>query len=90
MKLMSPIGVPRQEVRQTAPRLASLSGRRLALLHNGKPGGSELLERIGQRLTDEDGVAEVRYWRKPHPSAGAAFLDELAGSADVAVGALSD
>lgn len=90
MKIVNPVGTPRREELQIAARPASLDGLRLALLHNGKPGGRELLQRLGEQLRSEHGIKDVTYWSKPHPSAGAVFLDDLAERTDVVVGALSD
>ena len=90
MKIVNPAGVRREDRPQLAPRPPALAGLRLGLLHNGKPGGEPLLRRLAARLADEDGVAASSYWRKPHPSTRATFLEELGHDADVVLGALSD
>jgi hypothetical protein len=90
MKIVDPVGTRNDAVRGLATRPAALSGLRLGLLHNGKPGGEQLLARIAERLVEGHGVASSVYWRKPHPSAQATFLEDLEGRCDVVVGALSD
>lgn len=90
MKIMNPVATIAERAFDLASRPGDLTGKRVALLHNGKPGGRPILERLGERLHSDSDVADVRYWRKPHPSAAAVFLEELADSADLAVGALSD
>lgn len=90
MKIVDPVGARNDALRQLAMRPPALAGLRLGLLHNGKPGGEQLLARIAERLLEGHGVATSVYWRKPHPSAQATFLEDLAEGCDVVVGALSD
>jgi hypothetical protein len=90
MRIVNPVAARASGTRPPTGRPVRLAGLRAGLLHNGKPGGEVILERIAARLRDEHGVAEVLRWRKPHPSAGATFLAELRASCDVVVGALSD
>ncbi len=47
------------------PRLATLRGKRVALLDISKPGGSVFLDRLGALLEQRFGVAEVLRFRKP-------------------------
>lgn len=90
MQIVDPVATRNDDTRRPAPRPATLEGVRLGLLHNGKPGGEEILQRVAERLHDEHGAVPVGSWRKPHPSAGATFLAEVAEACDVVVGALSD
>lgn len=60
-----------------APRLASLSGKRLALLDNNKVNARELLHALSARLQSQHGIGEVRSWRKPTSAAPAPFMDEI-------------
>jgi hypothetical protein len=90
MRVLDPIGVTAPPVRHLAQRPDDLRGLRIGLVHNGKPGGRRLLERAGQRLEAEHGVASVTYVAKPHPSAPGHFVPRVAGKIDAAVGALSD
>lgn len=90
MKVLNPIGVASPPQRSSARRPPTLAGLRLGLVHNGKPGGAQLLKRTGDRLTAEYGVESVTLFAKPHPSARGDFGARLPGVVDVAVGALAD
>ena len=74
-----------------APRLASLSGKTVALLDISKPGGSAFLDRIEVLLRQKHGVASViramkPTFAKPAPSS---ILDAIRG-ADAVIEALAD
>lgn len=90
MRIVDPVGSRNAAVLHLAERPADLLWVRLGLLHNGKPGGEQLLARIAERLEGDHGVATSVYWRKPHPSGQATFLEDMEGRCDVVVGALSD
>lgn len=90
MQIVDPVGLRTDAASAPSRRPHRLQGLRLGLLHNGKPGGEHLLDRVGDRLRDEHALGAVATWRKPHPSARATFLDEVARDCDVVVGALSD
>jgi hypothetical protein len=62
-----------------APRLATLQGKRLALLDNSKVKAKELLMAVGKRLQEQYGIAEVRVWRKPASAIPAPFIAEMMG-----------
>ena len=51
-----------------APRLASLQGSGSALVDNTKFNSDRLLQKIGDILKAEHGVAETRLWRKRNAS----------------------
>lgn len=89
--LLDPVG-ERDIVRvPIAPRLASLSGRRIGLLDNTKKNADILLRAVGEILQAEHGVAEVIYRRKvgSSPAAPAEMLDELA-ACDAVINAYGD
>jgi hypothetical protein len=75
-----------------APRPATLRGKRLALLDNGKVNAGAILAAIGRRLREHHGVAEVRAWKKRHAGeTGAAIIPDLMKwRPDLALGALGD
>ena len=51
IKMVSPLGVPRQQVSKLAPRrYDSLAGRRVGLLDNNKPNADKFLQSIGELL----------------------------------------
>ena len=59
-----------------APRLATLAGKRLALLDNNKVNARELLTAFGAQL-QRLGVSDVKMWRKPTSAAAAPFISEI-------------
>jgi Fe-S cluster biogenesis protein NfuA len=75
-----------------APRPASLSGARVALLANGKTHGEFILETLGGLLRERHGIGEARLWTKPHPSGPptADQLREISEYADLVVTAIGD
>ena len=72
-----PEGGKEQGLRQLAPRLISLMGKRLALLDNNKVNARELLTAFGKQLQLQHGVAEIKMWRKPTSAAPAPFIAEI-------------
>lgn len=59
-------------------RLSGLSGKRLALLDNGKVNSGPILVAIAERLQSRHGVAEFRSWKKRHAGdSGAAVIPAL-------------
>lgn len=83
---------PSRQAPRLAPRLATLQGRRLALLDNGKVNAGAILVAVGKRLQAEHGVAEVRAWKKRHAGeTGAGIIpDLLKWKPDLALTALGD
>jgi hypothetical protein len=73
-----------------APRLASISGRRVALLDIRKNRGEQFLDRV-EALLREAGAVTSRtakeIFSKP---AALGLIDQIAGSADAVVEALAD
>jgi len=90
VRVLNPVGQMAPPRRSLANRPSELSGLRVGLIHNGKPGGRRLLERVGERLRSELGVASVAFFAKPHPSARGDFVSRVSGVIDVAVGAMAD
>lgn len=89
--LMNPVGCNRVERHPIAPRLSTLSGKKIGLLDNTKKNADLLLKAVGEILLREFAVAEVIYRRKVSSSPGAseAMLDALAGC-DAVVNAYGD
>lgn len=89
-------GVETEPVLASRPRLASrlatLQGKRLALLDNGKVNSGAVLAALGKRLRDRYGVAEVRAWKKRHAGeTGAGIIPDLMKwRPDLALTALGD
>ncbi len=73
-------------------RPASLEGKRVALIDNTKFNSDRLLEKIGQLLRAEYGVAEARVWRKKNASVPAhpEIIEEVRKTSDVMVAGIGD
>lgn len=92
MDMLDPSGITTVAARSLAKRPAGLEGAVIGLLDNSKPNARALLERVAQLLHERFGAAEVRVWRKPTSSHGAAssVLDEIAAGSTVALTASAD
>ena len=75
-----------------APRPGALAGKRVALIENTKFNSDKLLERIGNILKSEHGVAEWKMYRKHNASVPAheEIIAEIKTSADVMVAGIGD
>ena len=91
MDLVDPTHVATTQHR-TAPRLAGLEGKRAALLDNRKGNADRLLDRIGELLVANHGVASVErvnkfiYSRRAEPE----LLDQIAADYDFVIAAVGD
>jgi hypothetical protein len=65
MRLVNPMLENRPAAADPAPRLATLQGKRIALLDISKPGGRFFLDRVEQLLRERYGVADVSRQAKP-------------------------
>jgi hypothetical protein len=70
----------------------SLRGKRVALIENTKFNSDRLLQKIGEVLKTEYGVADTRLWRKHNASvpAHAEIVEEVRRTADVMVAGIGD
>ena len=75
-----------------APRLASLAGKVIGVLDNGKTKSDLLLQEIQSLLRSEAGVVDVVMMRKPsaYRPAPDEQLDELARRADAVIAGIGD
>jgi len=75
-----------------APRPGALAGKRVALIENTKFNSDKLLERIGNILKTEHGVAEWKMYRKHNASVPAheEIIAAIKTSADVMVAGIGD
>ena len=75
-----------------APRPTALQGKRVALIQNTKFNSDRLLEKIGNILKAEYGVADWRMYNKHNASvpAHAEIIEEVKKSADVMVAGIGD
>ena len=92
MELLDPtVEQPAQAV-DFAPRPKALAGKRVALIENTKYNSDKLLERIGNILTTEHGVASFKIFHKHNSSVPAhkEVIDEVKAGYDVMVAGVGD
>ena len=91
VRLVDPRNETARPSATAAPRLASLAGKRVALVDISKPGGSVFLDRLAERLQSDVGVESIERAVKPTFSkrAPASLIDQLRG-AEAVVLALAD
>jgi hypothetical protein len=89
--VLDPTVAPSAPAATLAPALASLAGKRVGLLDNGKVNVARFLDHLEDVLRTEHAVADVLRRRKPNMSAPApdAVLAELA-ACDAVVSAVGD
>jgi len=92
MELLDPTAAVAPQALTYAPRVASLQGKRVALVDNTKFNSDRLLQKIGDILKAEHGVAETRLWRKQNASVPVddAMLAEIRTTCDVAIAGIGD
>jgi hypothetical protein len=75
-----------------APRPASLTGKRVALIENTKFNSDRLLQKIGDIMVREYGAASTRMWRKKNASVPAheQIIAEVRQTSDVMVAGIGD
>jgi len=75
-----------------APRMASLQGKRVALVDNTKFNSDRLLQKIGDILKSKHGVRETRVWRKQNASVPVdeATIVEIRKTWDVTIAGIGD
>ncbi|MEM7322068.1 MAG: hypothetical protein AAF531_03185 [Actinomycetota bacterium] len=71
-----------------APRLETLDGAVIALVHNGKTHGRELMELVVEELRERWSIAEVIHLGPPSPGYGG-HPDEAKPTAEAAMAAIS-
>jgi hypothetical protein len=92
MELLDPtVEQPAQAI-SFAPRPQALAGKRVALIENTKYNSDKLLERIGNILKAEHGVAEWKIFHKHNSSVPAhkEVIDEVKAGYDVMVAGVGD
>ena len=92
MDMLDPTGATAVDAKALARRSASLAGAVVGILDNSKPNAGVLLARVAEALRQRHGARDVRVWRKPTSSHGAAVnvLDEIAATCDVTLTASAD
>jgi hypothetical protein len=91
--ILSPRGKRSTQYTAIAPRLETLSGKRIGLLDNKKSNADLLLDEVG-RVLERDYGARIVVRRQKHETARAAssygYIEELVGSVDAVVNAYGD
>jgi flavorubredoxin len=92
MEILDPTTEAATQTIAYAPRPTALDGKRVALIQNTKYNSDRLLQRIGDILKAEYGVAEWRMYNKHNASvpAHAEIIEEVKKSADVMVAGIGD
>ncbi|HZP75941.1 MAG TPA: hypothetical protein VFB45_07370 [Pseudolabrys sp.] len=85
LTVLLPTGAAQTGAIATAPRPASLAGKRVALLDNGKEFSDVVLDALAKTLERDFGVTNIKFWRKGFPAKGAPFIAEMAAESDVAI-----
>lgn len=91
-ELLDPTAEVAPQALTCAPRVASLQGKRVALVDNTKFNSDRLLQKIGDILKAQHGVAETRGWRKRNASVPVdeAAMAEIRQTCDVAIAGVGD
>ena len=92
MDMLDPAGGAAVDAKALAHRSAGLAGAVVGILDNSKPNARVLLASVAEALRRRHGARDVRVWRKPTASHGAAVnvLDEIAATCDVTLTASAD
>ncbi len=92
MELLDPTTEAAPQTLPAVPRPRSLQGLRVGLIENTKFNSDRLLQKIGDILKAEYGVAETRMWRKRNASVPAdeAIIAELRATCDAMVAGVGD
>ena len=90
--ILDPTDGPRESMESTAPRLASLQGRVLGIIDNGKHNSRYILEQVAGLLKDKHAIKEVILETKN--SASLPIIQEraqtLAGKCDMVLAGVGD
>ncbi len=92
MKLVDPTGAPAPQDHRRAPRLASLDGKVVGLLSNGKLNADLLLEETAKHFVEVHGcsVNKIVYKRNPSAPAEAKTIEDVAAECDFLLTATGD
>jgi hypothetical protein len=92
MEILDPTTEAATQVMAYAPRPDALAGKRVALIENTKFNSDKLLQRIGDLLKSEYGVAECTMYHKHNASVPAhqEIIEAIKTSSDVMVAGIGD
>jgi len=88
--ILNPVSPRHEKALPAAPRLPNLDGALIGLLHNGKPGATEVFEGVRRALSGRYKNLKFEVRRKPSPAAGAPFIPSLIDKWDAAIVAIGD
>jgi hypothetical protein len=92
MKLVDPTGSPPEQNHQRAPKLASLDGKVIGLLSNGKLNADLLLQETARLFEERHGCRVNKIAHKSNPSAPAPVeaIEAVAAASDFMLTATGD
>lgn len=92
IEVLSPAGKAKQNPQGMAERLATLDGKVVGILDNGKPNADLLLREVADKLKSRYGISEVIAFRKRtvNEAASQDILQSLSSRADAVVVATGD
>jgi hypothetical protein len=92
IEVLEPAGQVQKPARLQCNPVQDLSGRRLAILDNGKPNFQRLALLVAEQLRAERGLASVTRYRKENPAvgAGAELLERIAKESDLVLAGSAD
>ena len=92
MKLVDPTGLHPERNRKRAPKLASLDGKVVGLLSNGKLNADLLLEETAKLFKNRQGcrVSKIIYKKNPSAPAEMATMEAVAAESDFMLTATGD
>lgn len=87
-----PRGIVEADSLAAAPRVASLTGKRLAILDNTKWNAGKLLRGIQKTLAADAGLTAINYYRKHSFSMNAApeLIEDIVANNDLVITAIGD
>ena len=94
LKVLNPRGeVERVSQLSPSPRLSDLTGKKIGVISNGKPGGEMLLPYIQRAMEKSIPGIEFRHWLVPHhqlPKVKEPKLQEIAEYSDGVIALMGD
>ena len=90
LEVLNPVAATRDpNPAKTAPRPATLAGKKVGLVWNGSPGGDVALKRVGELIRDRVPSVSVEFYSGTKP-VRKPLLEQALRECDVFVGATAD
>jgi hypothetical protein len=92
MRIVNPAGEETRPQLTLAPRLTSLTGKKIALIDNTKHMAEVFLRELERLLQENYGVRDFEHYRKPHASVPIPndVMQRLLGSCDAFIHGVAD